>query len=325
MSNASGPNSERSHIDTAILMVRQQCLVDAEVPIEASFLPGGSIGVVVLVTAGDGRQWVVKQVPGSRPSMLPAEAEGLRALGASATVAVPFVHYVGCGSLIMDALGPALEDSPAYWQRLGEDIAELQESTRAEQHGWSHNNWLGGLPQRNTWDADGHSFFAEHRVQRFLEEPKVRRTLSAGDIKAVEQFCQRLPDLIPPTAPVLLHGDLWRDNILAGPNGRPTLIDPAVWYGWPEVDISMLWLSPRPSASGRFFETWEAIARPEPGWTDRAPLLHIREMLSVLAQFGDENGTADQLRTVLAPFRPRAVPVITDDSTCADPTSKHCV
>jgi fructosamine-3-kinase len=143
-------------------------------------------------------------------------------------------------------------------------------------------------------------------VQRFLEEPRVCHALSAGDIKAVERFCQRLPDLIPPTAPVLLHGDLWRDNVLAGPAGRPALIDPAVWYGRPEVDISMLWLSPRPSASDRFFETWEAIVRPEPGWTDRAPLLHVREMLSVLAQFGDENDTVERLRAALTPFRPRA-------------------
>lgn len=111
--------------------------------------------------------------------------------------------------------------------------------------------------------------------------------------------------MIPATPPVLVHGDLWRDNILAGPAGRPALIDPAVWYGWPEVDISMLWLSPRPAASRHFFETWEAIARPEPGWTGRAPLLHVREMLSVLAQRGGENGTADRLRAVLAPFRRR--------------------
>jgi hypothetical protein len=120
------------------------------------------------------------------------------------------------------------------------------------------------------------------------------------------RFCQRLPELVPPTAPVLLHGDLWRDNVLAGPAGRPTLIDPAVWYGWPEADISTMWLLPRPAASDRIFSTWEAIARPEPGWTDRAPLLHVREMLSALAQFGDEHGTADRLRTVLMPFRRRA-------------------
>jgi fructosamine-3-kinase len=306
MSTTIGPGRRRSHIDAAILLVRQQGLVAAGVPIEARLLPGGSIGVLVLVTSGDGQQWVVKQVPGSLPSMLTAEAEGLQELGVTATVAVPFVHYVGRGSLVMEALGTTLEDSTAFWQRLGEDIAALQASTRAEQHGWPHDNWLGGLPQRNTWDADGYRFFAEHRVQRFPDEPKVRETLSTGDLRAVERFCQRLPDLIPPTAPVLLHGDLWRDNVLAGPAGRPTLIDPAVWYGWPEVDVSMLWLSPRPTASDRFFTTWEEIIRPEPGWTDRAPLLHIREMLSVLAQFGNENGIADRLRAVLTPFRPRA-------------------
>jgi fructosamine-3-kinase len=186
MTSASGPNRRRSDIDAAILLVRQQGLAEAGVPTEASFLPGGSISVVVLVTTGDGQQWVVKQVPGSLPSMLRAEAEGLQALGASATVAVPFVHYAGGRSLIMDAPGPTLEDSAAFWQCLGEDIAALQASTRAEQHGRPHDNWLGGLPQRNAWDADGYRFFAEHRVQRYLEEPKVRQALSAGDLKAVE-------------------------------------------------------------------------------------------------------------------------------------------
>jgi fructosamine-3-kinase len=292
MSTAGGPSRRRSHLDAAVRLVRQQGFIDAGMPAEASFLPGGSVGVVIVVTSGDGRRWVVKRVPGSRPSMLSAEAEGLRALGASGTV-------------VRVARATTLQDSPAFWQRLGEDIAGMQACTGAERHGWPRDNWLGGLLQRNGWDADGHRFFAECRVQRFLEEPKVRQTLSAADLKAVGRYCQRLRDLIPAAPPVLLHGDLWRDNILAGPAGRPTLIDPAVWYGWPEVDISMLWLSPRPAASRHFFETWEAIARPEPGWTGRAPLLHVREMLSVLAQWGDEYGTADQLRAVLAPFRRR--------------------
>jgi fructosamine-3-kinase len=305
MSSPRGPIRERSHLGAAIRLVRQQGLVDGQIPVEASFLPGGSIAVLVLVTSDDGQHWAVKQVPGSHPSMLLDEAEGLQALRASSTVAVPLVHYVGRGSLVMEALGPAREANSAFWERLGEDIAALQASTRAERHGWSHDNWLGGLPQRNTWDADGHRFFAEHRVLRFLEEPKVRQTLSAADLSAVERFCQRLPDLIPPMVPVLLHGDLWSDNVLAGPAGRPTLIDPAVWYGWPEVDISTMWLLPRPAASDRFFSAWAAIARPEPGWTDRAPLLHVREMLSVLAQFGDLNGTANRLRAVLMPFRRR--------------------
>jgi hypothetical protein len=108
-----GPSREHSHIDDAIHLVRQQGLVDGQMALEASFLPGGSIAVVVLVTSGDGQQWAVKHVPGSRSALLADEAEGLQALGASATVAVPLVHYVSSGTLIMDALGPAWEDSPA--------------------------------------------------------------------------------------------------------------------------------------------------------------------------------------------------------------------
>ncbi len=42
MSTASGPSRRHSHIDAAIRLVRQQGLVDAEVPVEASYLPGGS-------------------------------------------------------------------------------------------------------------------------------------------------------------------------------------------------------------------------------------------------------------------------------------------
>lgn len=155
MSNASGPSRQRSHVDAAIVLVRRQGLVDGAVPVEARFLRGGSIGVIVLVTSADGRQWVVKQVPGSRPSLLPAEAEGLQAMGASATVAVPLVHFAGGGSLVVEALVPTLDDSPAFWPRLGEDISARHTSTRAGQQGWSHDNWLGGLPQRNAWDADG--------------------------------------------------------------------------------------------------------------------------------------------------------------------------
>lgn len=125
MSSLRGPRCARSHIDAAVQLVRRQGLVHGEMPLEGSLLPGGSIAVVVLVTSGDDQRWVVKQVPGSRPSLLPAEAEGLLALAASGTVAVPLVRYVSGGALIMEALGAAPEDSPAFWQRLGENIASL--------------------------------------------------------------------------------------------------------------------------------------------------------------------------------------------------------
>ena len=39
--------------------------------------------------------------------------------------------------------------------------------------------------------------------------------------------------------PSLVHGDLWSGNVYAGPEGRPVLIDPAVYMGHREVDLAM--------------------------------------------------------------------------------------
>jgi len=37
----------------------------------------------------------------------------------------------------------------------------------------------------------------------------------------------------------LLHGDLYRGNMQCGALGEPALIDPAVYYGWAEAELSM--------------------------------------------------------------------------------------
>lgn len=86
---------------------------------------------------------MVKRVPGSPPSLLAAEAEGLLALGASGAVAVPRVHHQGDG-LIMQALGTRPDDSLAFWQRLGEDIAALHAATGASgTAGRATTGWAG--------------------------------------------------------------------------------------------------------------------------------------------------------------------------------------
>ncbi|MEQ7011366.1 fructosamine kinase family protein [Actinopolymorpha sp. B17G11] len=296
-------------LDAAVLLLRRQGMIAEGESVTSRRLSGGTIAQVVLVAARDGRRWVVKHIPGLPASALAAEVEGLSALGASGTVAVPRVHHQGDDAIVMEALHPADGDSPTFWQRLGQDIAGLHAATRTDRHGWRDDNWLGGLPQHNGWEADGHRFFVERRVLRFLGEPRVRQVLSAADRQAIEHFCRRLPDLVPVMPAVLLHGDLGQHNVLAGPTGRPTLIDPAVCYGWAELDISIFWMSSsgqRSSAVDRFFAAWQEAAAPEPGWKERAPLLSIPAELSVLAEFGDVWGTADHLRATVAPFRRQA-------------------
>ena len=80
------------------------------------------------------------------------------------------------------------------------------------------------------------------------------------------------------------------------------LIDPAVSYTWAEVDLSMLWCSPKPPAAQRFFEAYEEAAPLADGWRERMPLLHLRELLSTIAHGDDDWGAADAVREVIKRF-----------------------
>ena len=90
--------------------------------------------------------------------------------------------------------------------------------------------------------------------------------------------------------------------MLGKAGGGLAVIDPAVSYTWAEADLSMLWGSPRPPASDRFFEVYQELNPSPPGWAERMPFLYLRELLSVVAQIADTPQAAEGIRTTLAPF-----------------------
>ena len=114
---------------------------------------------------------------------------------------------------------------------------------------------------------------------RYLEEPLVQQELTSADRRALERFCDRLTEIVPVMSAVLTHGDLWSGNLLSR-DGRIAVIDPAVSYTWAEVDLSMLWCCQRPAASDRFFDVYQELNPSPPGWAERMPFLHVRELLS---------------------------------------------
>lgn len=221
--------------------------------------------------------------------MFAVEAEGLEAIAASGAMAAPQVLVVSATHLVMEAFVPRLPGDPepaAFWERAGRALAGLHR-VRGEQFGWHRDGYLGTLPQHNAWCADGYRFYAEQRVLRYLAEPGVHAVLDSGQQAAIERVCARLPDLVPPMPPVLTHGDLAPGNILATLDGRAALIDPAVSYGWPEVDVSMIYCLRGHVVPERYFAAYQEISPLESGWRERAPLIHLRELLSLLAHFPD--------------------------------------
>lgn len=233
-----------------------------------------------------------------------AEADGLTALRELGGMQTPEVVLADRDLLVLSVLRPRPR-SETFWERFAHLLARLHTSTIHPRFGWHHDNWLGRRRQINTWHDDGFAFFAQHRLLRWLGQPRVDAALDAEDRAALERLCHRLPDLLPERPACLTHGDLWAQNILATPAGEPALIDPAVSYLWAEVDLAHVWTTSPPPEARRMFDVYAELTGLDNGWRERMPIIQLRQHLAVLAQFDQDWGAADQIRAVLAPFRKR--------------------
>jgi fructosamine-3-kinase len=263
---------------------------------------GGVIATAALVILDDGRQLFAKMLPAPIDGLFEVEAAGLRELRELGGAATPDVVTASSDLLVLAAVRPCGAGA-AYWEALGRMIATMHTTAVGPRFGWHRDGWLGRMRQENTWHDDGYAFFAQCRILRWLPEAHVRAAFDDAERRALERLCDALPELVPPQSPALTHGDLWSGNVLADDDGAPVLVDPAVSYTWPEVDLGMLWCSPPQPGKDRFFDAYAEVAPLHDGWRDRMELMFLREVLSTIAHGDDDWGAADFVRRVIAPFR----------------------
>lgn len=260
-------------------------------------LEGGMISLTRRLVTDKG-SFVVKQCASPPPDLYQKEAEGLEALVVAGGPRVPEVLSVGDDHLLLEDFGKH-EPGPGFWEEFGRQVARMH-SVRRPLYGFDHDNYLGILLIDNSWSDDGWEFFARTRMLRFLDEPLAVENLTAEDRQGVEKLAARLPDMVPYQPPSLLHGDLWTSNMLVAPDGQPAVIDPAVYFGWPEAELSMT--CAYDGVDPVFFDAYREVNPIETGWEERFELLNIRELLSMIAHTGNQYGTVEKLREVLAKF-----------------------
>ena len=223
---------------------------------------GGCIHNGCRVEATDGATFFLKWSRETPPGMFEAEADGLRALRASDALTVPEPLAWSDGPpawLLMEYVEPGPGDSDAA---MGEGLARIHASGRAAAFGWSRDNWIGSLPQRNTESASWGTFWRDARLGPQLE------TARRGG-RLTDQRFDRLLDAVPEaladvSGPELLHGDLWSGNAFTSEQGRPVLVDPAVYRGDGEVDLAMSELFG--GFGGEFYDAYHALRPISPAY-----------------------------------------------------------
>jgi fructosamine-3-kinase len=226
-----------------------------------------------------------------------AEADGLAALAATGTVRTPAVLAVSDRELLTERIETGAATARG-WRELGAQLAAMH-AREQPCFGFTADNFCGDTPQPNPRTDDGHEFFAAQRLSYQGRRAFEAGLLDSRELSALEALGERLPTLVPAQGPALLHGDLWRGNVLFDNTGGAVLIDPACYWGWPEADIAMCALFGGFPAA--FYDAWAADARPQPGWRERLPLYQLYHLLNHLNLFGP--GYHGQVVSVLRQYR----------------------
>ena len=200
-------------------------------------LSGGCIGDVYAVDFDAGDRVVVKH-DASADAQLDVEAYMLRYLNEHSDLPVPSVRYAAADLLIMDFIDGDSQFNTQSETHAAELLAALH-ACRADSFGLERATLIGGLHQPNPRAASWIEFFREHRILHMARKANDEGRIDSKLLARIESFARMFDQLlIEPPHPSLLHGDVWTTNVLAQ-HGRITgFIDPAVYYGHPEIELA---------------------------------------------------------------------------------------
>ncbi len=221
-----------------------------------SALGGGCVGDVRRAELEGGGCVVVKAGEDDWGA-LEAEGWGLEYLRAKG-LACPGVLVRERGLLVMEWVENDGEMGEGVEREAAEMLARLHGVRESSgRYGMERDTPIGGLRQRNEWGEDWAKFFGEQRLVAMAEEG-ARVGRAPGElVRRVRAFAGRIGEMVEGVSGGgrLVHGDVWGGNVLTRGGRVAGFVDPAPYYGHPEVELAFITLF---GTFGRaFFERYE--------------------------------------------------------------------
>ena len=247
---------------------------------------GGDISRAFLLSTDSDRIFCKLNSSPTAKSMFEAEADGLKAITKTKTLKTPVVYAVNEleeGACLLMEYVPSKSPESKDLEIFGAQLAAMHQ-TSSVYYGWENPNFIGNLPQSNQKHNNWISFYIKERLSPQFQAAINQKLLTKDDVPGVEKLRTVITSYCPDVNPSLLHGDLWSGNYLIAENGVPYLIDPAVYFGHSEIDLSMSRLFGGFSSS--FYSAYFAINPSQPGESNRMAIYQLYYLLVHLNLFG---------------------------------------
>ena len=247
---------------------------------------GGCIHHAMKVQTSQGL-FFIKSNQVSDADMFKKEFLGLKKLKEASELYIPDPLGYGTHGRKAYLITEFIESRPGksdFWEKFGIGLARLHRH-HADRYGFDHDNYIGRLPQKNVYYNSWIDFFIEMRLEAQLKMAVDLRRVDSGFSKRFKDFFKRLPDLLPLEPPSLLHGDLWSGNFMTGPDGHAVLVDPAVYYGHREIELSFTQMFGGFERS--FYESYHDAYPLTPGFDERVEIYNLYPYLVHVNLFGN--------------------------------------
>jgi protein-ribulosamine 3-kinase len=263
-----------------------------------SHVSGGDINEAVKLTTTTGPYFLKWNRDLDTSEFFEKEASGLALLSKSNFIVPEVLGYGTYENTPYLLLTFVVQAKPvdSFWTIFGSQLAEMHKIHESA-YGYTTDNYIGRLAQLNTWNSNWISFFIENRLEPQLKLAYDNSLLDQSLIKEFQKLYDRLPDLIPSEPASLLHGDLWSGNFMVNNQGLPTLIDPAVYYGHREIELSFTQLFG--GFTSQFYQSYQEHYPLSPGFNERVPIYNLYPLLVHVNLFGSSylGGIMNTLKT----------------------------
>ena len=258
--------------------------------------PNAQLMSAVLVAAGNQNQGIrLETSKGSfflklnfdhERDTLAKESEGLQKLRNATFLKVPETYGLGrvedYNYLLSEFIATSRQRLD-YWEDLGLGLAHLH-LTSSSQFGLDTDNYIASLRQNNLQTDSWSDFYIEQRLEPMVGLAYFDKLIPLDFLKKFQTIYTKMESIFPKEKPALLHGDLWSGNVLCNQEGKPCLIDPAIYFGHREMDLAFSKLFG--GFDTRFYEAYESVTPLEPDFESRIGIYNLYPLLVHLNLFG---------------------------------------